>query len=640
MFRILGAALALFVATTRLHADPIPIRTFLTPPGYSQPRISPDGKKLALLVHNDNREQVVLLDLATMQPEQVGLVELGGILDNCWWKGNDTLLLHLTNDQGRGFFRSLNVRTKAANSLSSMNNSYSGLINPLPDDANNVLIFTIENGNELHRMDVHAGKMTPVEKGQHDVIKWLTNTRGEPVAILGLNKKKEWFLLFHKSANSDWSRLPLGSSEQPDFYPVAVHQDQHRLIGWDYASDNTTRAMVLDPATGSKETLFQVKDVDLDSYVGWSDDVTRVIGIDYETDFPQRYYLDPASAALLAKIAAALPAGRVNGIVSESQDGSVLVVHSRSDRTMGEYYLLNQKTMKLTPLGPCQGNLPESAMSPTRAFHYTSRDGLQLSGRIVLPTTSPSTKPPLILMVGPFLNGPRTRYQFNSEEQLLASRGYAVARINCRGVPGFGRQLLQAGDQQLFSGMPNDLEDGVRWLIDQGWVAPRVAVFGHSSGGLLALQLAARPEPFAAWINFRGLMRPMQLDYRGLVFSADREDEVKQALGGRRAAWNFRESAAQSVESLHVRVPAFHVYAPVDYNMPTYDNTNMDTAEGYAKRSQQPYVSVLLHDWRYNQKHYNDNSQQADLEQRIETYAGLLDFLSKYLPVTAPAAGR
>jgi dipeptidyl aminopeptidase/acylaminoacyl peptidase len=83
--------------------------------------------------------------------------------------------------------------------------------------------------------------------------------------------------------------------------------------------------------------------------------------------------------------------------------------------------------------------------------------------------------------------------------QLLASRGFAVARFAVRGCYGFGRNFEKAADFQVDGKVVRDVEDGVRYLIRTGWAdEKRIALLGHHSGGLVALRTAAASPLFRA----------------------------------------------------------------------------------------------------------------------------------------------
>ena len=72
----------------------------------------------------------------------------------------------------------------------------------------------------------------------------------------------------------------------------------------------------------------------------------------------------------------------------------------------------------------------------------------------------------------------RDDYRFNPELQYFANRGFAVLQVNFRGSAGLGREHMMAGRKQFGLTMQDDLIDGVKWAIAEGYADPR------SRGGL------------------------------------------------------------------------------------------------------------------------------------------------------------
>ncbi len=88
---------------------------------------------------------------------------------------------------------------------------------------------------------------------------------------------------------------------------------------------------------------------------------------------------------------------------------------------------------------------------------------------------------------------------------LLTERGYVVLDMDYRASAGYGRDWRTAIYRRMGTPELEDLEDGVRWLIDNHGVDPdRVGTYGGSYGGFLTLMaLFQKPDLFAAGAALR-----------------------------------------------------------------------------------------------------------------------------------------
>lgn len=117
----------------------------------------------------------------------------------------------------------------------------------------------------------------------------------------------------------------------------------------------------------------------------------------------------------------------------------------------------------------------------------TSRDGLELVSYLTLPRWLDKgawleNPIPLILYVH---GGPNSRDNkgYNATHQWLANRGYAVLSVNYRGSTGFGKSFINAGDVQWARKMQDDLEDAVKWAIDNNLAdRSKIVIMGGSYG--------------------------------------------------------------------------------------------------------------------------------------------------------------
>ena len=616
-------------------AEPPTVAQFFALPAFSEPKLSPDGKHLAVLGRHGTAEYLAVIELATMQPKPLG--DLGeSRLKNYWWKGEQTLLCEVENQNYITQFRRVDL---VSGKIKELNNAfyrgdypYHYVVHALPSDPEHVLVGNIvlsvwENQPRvLSKLNVFTGKVTRVEKTSGNIDAWFVDRKGQAVAAQG-SATGSAFLAWRHPGQADWQRSELGLAADLRLEFLAVHPDRRRLLAMEQSEQGTARLVAFDPATSAKESLFQSPEVDPDGLATWGDNDPAAYAIWHETDRPRLHYFDDEARDIMATVDRSLP-DTVNVIVSASSDHSVLVIQASNERVRGVFYLLNRKLGRLIPLGSMQSDLAPGQLATISDFRFTARDGLALTGQLTLPPAGPAL-PPLLLYVGNSIWHDRSRRDYSPLFQLLASRGYAVAEVNYRGMRGFGREFAHAGDRQLGTGVPDDLVDGINFLIKQGRVDERrIGLIGSSTGGLIALQALLRSNQFKVWLNINTPMRPFDLNPGTLLPSAQSNEQATRLMGGKGAVYDYLATIDPKPRLPEIKVPSFHYY----YRMP--DNTlyyNGEIAERFFEKSPLP------HDFLRGKPHKNvwaafsdDYTRYYNAEQ-IAMAENMLLFLKKHL---------
>lgn len=113
---------------------------------------------------------------------------------------------------------------------------------------------------------------------------------------------------------------------------------------------------------------------------------------------------------------------------------------------------------------------------------------------------------PVIMMPhgGPWAND-EPRYDYWA--QFLANRGYLVIQPNFRGSTGYGTEFMKKGEGQMGLAMQDDITDGLRWAVAQGYADPaRACIVGASYGGYAAMWgIAKDPDVYRCAISIAGV---------------------------------------------------------------------------------------------------------------------------------------
>ena len=260
-------------------------------------------------------------------------------------------------------------------------------------------------------------------------------------------------------------------------------------------------------------------------------------------------------------------------------------------------------------------------LSQVESVKYDARDGLSIPAYLTLPKGRDPAALPLIVMPhgGPFI---RDTWSYNPWAQFLADRGYAVLQPNFRGSTGYGRAFVEAGEGQWGRKMQDDIDDGVKWLVQLGKVDPRlVCIMGASYGGYAAMWGAARnPEIYRCAISFAGISDvKAMLKYDSRIgvprrYYRDWRDRVRGDAG-------FDLDAISPIEAAdRIRVPLLIAHGKDDTNVPVSQSVKFHEA---LTRAGVPHEYVIYEGEGHD---FEKVENSADFLRRVEA------FLTKHNP--------
>jgi dipeptidyl aminopeptidase/acylaminoacyl peptidase len=148
--------------------------------------------------------------------------------------------------------------------------------------------------------------------------------------------------------------------------------------------------------------------------------------------------------------------------------------------------------------------LGAAKLHDTRFFECAAPDGARLSGYLTWPGR-PRLHPPPLLVVFPSGGPGRAQPAFDPEAQVFADQGFAVARLNHRGVAGVRPEDLTRLRGAIDRVSVDDARVAVEWIAAGSPARPvdrrRVAALGRGFGGYLALRaLQLQPAVFRGGI--------------------------------------------------------------------------------------------------------------------------------------------
>jgi dienelactone hydrolase len=490
-------------------------------PSISRMRLSPDGKTAVFLAPLPGMgSAAITIDLAAGSKPHMALVSDGKPyrLQGCSWVSNDRLVCTVYGviESAAGILPvtrlltvsitggEIKVLSTEAKPTTRGYLTYGGaVIDWLPELDGKILmarpfVWASRNGLGVDRIDTRTGGAEHVEMPDGAAAEYLSDGHGQVRVVvysihpyLGDITSGQFSVRYRKRGSQEWLSLAeFDTIAETGFRPITIDADQNLVFGTKKKDGRwAIYSMSLDGS--ATETLVRSRDdVDVDTLLEVGRQ-SRVVGVEYSTDFTHTDYFDPALGTLMKSLGKALPDTPQLDIVDSSLDGNALLIHSGSDDDPGEYYVFHRDIHQLEPISPVRPDLQGHPLAKVQPVSYPARDNERIPGYLTLPpgVTQGKGLPAIVMPHG----GPTTRdrWGFDWLAQFFAARGYAVLQPNFRGSDGYGDSWRGQHGFKDWRTSVNDVLDAGHWLVSEGTADPnKLFIVGWSYGGYAALQSA------------------------------------------------------------------------------------------------------------------------------------------------------
>ncbi len=509
------------------RAEPLPVRAFFGTPLISEVRMSPSGKRFALIRSSKDTQVLMLRDGDQTSWTPITKLEDPELrFEWLEWESERTILIgaQLKNpfsigvrDRASRLF-AYDVETREMRWLGKrwpLVQTLSGdapvarqdeILHWLPQQVGKVLISYRDPTQKepSARTLSMGGKLGSAQGRSVGVHQWHADFDG--VVRAGTGRANGSYALWaRRSADADMEKVEEFARVAGDGASFASFtRDPDKLLIYTTTANGRKALAEYDLAAHKLgATLFAHLEVDAGPVevdaVG-----RRPSAVLYFEDGPKRHFLDAEAQREMRALQKAL--GGFVEFVDQSDDAGLALVETSSDTAAPSLHLYDRRARDAHYLFSYYPALDGVKLSPWQSVRYTARDGLEIPALLTLPVGSAAKQLPVIVLVhgGP---GARAIRGWDAEVAFLASRGFAVFQPNFRGSTGYGDAFREAGYQQWGLAMQDDLSDGVAWLIAQGIADPdRVGIYGASYGGYAALMgLVKTPELFRAGASYAGV---------------------------------------------------------------------------------------------------------------------------------------
>lgn len=609
------------------------VEDYFARPKSSSFQLSPNGKYVSFMEKDDvNKRHVMIKNVAT--GEVVRAIEEKDELIRGYGWINDDRLIYAMDKGGDENYHLFAVDIDGSNliDLTPYDGVQASILNPLKEQKDYIIVSMNKDNKQIfepYKVNVNTGES----------IKLFTNDDPtNPIAGYDFDKdgNLRGYSKMQNGINQQYYYKKNGSANYTLEY-TTKWDDAFSVLAFNYASDNPDEAYVLTNLDSDKARIilydFANRKIVEEVYSNPDYDAS-ILGLsrkrNYEIDFlgyeGDKVIIEPVSETfqvIYKNLSDQFPDYQFS-IVGKTDEEDQYLVFVQSDKLYGKYYHYTSGTGKAELLYDLMPQLNENDMAEMRPISFTSRDGLTIHGYITLPKEAlEGKKVPLIVNPHGGPQGVRDSWGFNPEAQLFASRGYATLQVNFRISGGYGKEFLRAGFKQIGRKAMDDVEDGVNYVISQGWVdEDNIGIYGGSHGGYATLMgLIKTPELYKAGVDYVGVSNIFTFFESFPEYWKPYKDMVKEI-------WYDIDDPEEAIIAKEVS-PVFHIDK---ISSPLFIVQGANDPRVKIAESDQVVKALRAKgvDVPYMVK-YDEGHGFAKEDNRIEFYKAMLGFFSEYL---------
>jgi len=304
-----------------------------------------------------------------------------------------------------------------------------------------------------------------------------------------------------------------------------------------------------------------------------------------------------------------------------SHDGSRLLFYHNGPNAPADLWTYNFATARARQVTHSLiGGIRSEDMVEPFLVHYPSQDGKwEISAYVYVPFNAERNGQNAAIVY--IHGGPASQSvnSFNRNIQYLVNQGYFMIAPNYRGSTGYGKEFMDANRFDMGGGDLQDVIAAAEWIKKSGYIDPKkVAVMGGSYGGYLSMMAVTKaPDmwaagvpivPFVNWFTEVENEDPLLREYD----LANMGDPVKDKQR------YMERSPIYFIDQ--IKAPLLILAGAHDPRCPSTESEQVATA--VKKRNGIAELKIYA----------NEGHGFAKIENQIDAYTRVADFLKKYNP--------
>lgn len=499
-----------------------PKHVLFSSPDKTGTQISPDGTKISYIALYNGALNIWVKSIDKNDEHPLTHDQKIGITTYSWLFDSQHII-YMQDLAGNNNFHiyKLNIYTKVVKDITPYKDVSARIIAYRREFPDTILIGLNKHHPFLHdvyKWDLNTDNLVLIEKNIGNVVGWLADNNLVIKGAISPNADGSNSLLIRDYPGAAWKEVIKWDLEEATHSsPVGFAKDNRRIYLRDSRNSNTNRLVLFDPNTKESQIIAQDEIYDVSGVFG--NPITHeIIAITFIKARKEIEIIDQSYAEDF-KIIKNIDHGDFS-IIDSSLDFNKWVIVFSKDNGPVSYYVYDRLTKTSKFLFFNSGQLAQYELAKTNPISFVSRDGLNIHGYLTYPTNiKDEVNLPLVVLVhgGPWV---RDSWGFQPTVQWLATRGYAVLQVNFRGSAGYGKDFLNAGNKEWGRKMHFDIEDAVKWSIENKIAnKDKIAIFGSAYGGYESIVAAAfSPDMFCCAVSIVG---PLDLNKLAKSFTKE-----------------------------------------------------------------------------------------------------------------------